>query len=54
MNYAWPSLITCFQNRHFKGAQPVDRYQLANRLTLLRQYLELNKEYIYDHDYEND
>jgi len=49
MNYAWPSLIACFQNRQFKGNQLVDRYRLANRLTLLRQYLEHNKLYIYGH-----
>jgi hypothetical protein len=54
MNYAWPSLIACFQNRQFKGAQNFDRYQLAIRITLLHQYLELNNLYIYNHNSEND
>ena len=49
MKNAWPRLIACFQNRHFKGAQTVDGYQLTSRLTLFSHYLELNKVHIDDH-----
>ena len=52
MNYAWPSLIACFQNRCFNRAQTVDRYRLVNRHVFLSQILEINEIYIFGHNCE--